>query len=179
MKKIIIFGLVFFIFNFVSLTFVKQSFAQKNDTHINVKKGLNDDFITLSANGAEVRLECAEWQCTKQAEDNCWCDPNWIEYTQRSETNICGDFKNGQTRKNSTSLDHNKNCIARVGLVSDWKAITECYWKEGDVGSASYRKCTYKCVEQKCIGWKLPADKLLGLMPDIGLANIDPNLIEY
>ena len=171
--KIFLFGVfILGVCNFVGL---EQGIAQdKKETHITIKKGLNDDFIILSGNGPDVRIaECAEKVCVQMS---YWCDPGSVGYIHDVNSDVCGNGGRGKHHK-TAYLDYNSNCQARVRTKTSYKTGEGCYDLYSIVGSPSYKRSG--CSKYRCIAWKAPADKVLSLMPLIGQSMIDVNLIEY
>ncbi len=161
------------VFNFVGIEHV---FAQdKKETHITIKKGLNDEFLILSGNGPDVEVyECVEKVCV---ETQYWCDPGVINYTLKVDSRVCGNGGKGDHPQH-VNLYPEDNCQAKKAVHVFWNyKKADCDWTDEVFGSPDYKKS--KCSKYKCIAWKAPADKVLSLMPLIGQAMIDVNLIEY
>lgn len=189
------------LFIFIFNCFGQNAFAQKNDTHVTIKKGLNDDFITLSANGSEVRLECSEWQCIQasckkwKCEGNPWHVSGGLKlqsdpFTFNSDGTIAvrcykygckNDYPYGFTIHPDNNCEGSGECGEEKPDWGDWgkcklrKGAGRLVMKANKVCVDGY----YTCDVQKCIAWKVPGDKVLSLIPDIGISSIDPNLIEY
>lgn len=189
------------LFIFIFNCFWQNAFAQKNDTHVTIKKGLNDDFITLSANGSEVRLECSEWYCTQASCKKWKCinaqyvsgyKSSFKSMTENPDGTIsisCDKVGTGRTQCKDRhpygmKLTPENDCYEKSNSCGDehWNyGEAEC-WLYDNLTYQAEKVCVdgyYTCDIQKCIAWKVPGDKVLSLIPDIGISSIDLNLIEY
>ena len=174
-RKVKLFLLGMIVLGVCNFVGIEQLNAQdKKETHITIKKGLNDEFLILSGNGPDVKVaECAEKICV---ETRYWCEPATLGYVHKVDKRIPCSWSAGE-HHNTATLDPNNGCKANVIVHTYWDYGKGCQDSKQWIGSSSYRKSG--CAKYRCVAWKAPADKVLSLMPLIGQAMIDVNLIEY
>ena len=177
--KLFLFG--FFIFIFCSALPIDKGFAQQKE--VKIRAHLNGEKLTIEANGRTfegrciTKIVCLRWGCSNVHDKHgarCSYDSyNGIVKCDGYENRGCGC---GASGNKSITLKYSNGCRA-----SDYKSYTpswacsDCQWRDHTTWTA-----TPQCMEyKKCSDWEFDSADILSLMPDIGLATIDVNLIEY
>lgn len=150
-------------------TFLSSNvFSQQNDLEIMAK--VVGDSLTLYANNFDYTAQCSVRVFATSVEHYC-NGKNVSENANFNDSSNPPDLMGGDCACSSGSNG------GKIG----WQCKHNVYKHILNDGRVMYSQSNdaNHFNDGKCLLWKLPADKVLSLMPDIGLANIDPNLIEY
>lgn len=177
--KLFLFG--FFIFIFCSALPVDKGFAQQKE--VKIRAHLNGEKLTIEANGKKfegrciTEITCLRWGCSNvhdaQGASCSYDSYNGIVNCSFKPSYGCGCKT---TASRGVTLNYSNGCrySSDTSYKPSW-ACSDCRWGDTKTWTA-----TPQCMEyKKCSDWEFDSADILSLMPDIGLATIDVNLIEY